>query len=261
MTDLVLVLVYAAIFAGGLLAIRGGIEIAPVDRSRREVARRAMPVLAWAASLAFALLAAQTLLSGQPVVAAVAMVVVVAGFALISAPALRDVTAGVFLKAGQVCRAGDHVRAGDLEGRVARMGLRVMVLETREGEEAIIPYGRLARERLIRAPSLDAVSPHVFRLPLPPGGVGELKARVRRRALLSHWAAVSRDPEFLVLGDHIEVTVYAIDPDRGPDIEGEIRGALRLADGVGDGPAPISRERMGASSALAARGVSTGTER
>jgi hypothetical protein len=239
---MILVLIYAAAFVVGLLAIRFVIEIAPVDRSRREAARRAMPVLAWAAALAFALLSVQTLLSEQPIVAAVAMVVVVAGFALASAPALRDVTAGVFLKAGQICREGDHVRAGDLEGRVAHMGLRVMVLETREGEEAIIPYGRLSRERLIRAPSLDAVSPHVFRLRLPDGGGGDFKARIRRRALLCHWAAVSRDPEFLAIDGHLEVTVYAIDPDRGPDIEAAIRADL---EGPDEHPerAPASEER------------------
>lgn len=241
MTALVLVLVYAAALAGGLLLIRGAIEIAPVDRSRREVARRAMPVVAWAAALAFALLAARTLLADEPVVSAVATVVVVSGFALASAPALRDVAAGVFLKAGQICREGDHVRAGDLEGRVTRMGLRVMVLETREGEEAIIPFGRLAREQLIRSPSLDAISPHVFRLALPAGGVGDLKRRIRRRALLSHWAAVSRDPEVMVVDDRVEVTVYAIDPDRGPDIEAAIREALALP--AGDAPGPVSRER------------------
>ena len=59
------------------------------------------------------------------------------------------------------------------------------------------------------------------------GSPAELKARVRRSAMLVHWSAISRPPE-VILGDgHLEVTVYAIDPDRGPDIEAAVRRDLR----------------------------------
>lgn len=242
MTDLFLVALYAVAIGGVMILVRGAIEIAPIARSRRDAARRALPVLSGLAALVFALLAVRRLLSDQPVVAAVAMVLVVAGFVVASWPALRDVAAGVFLKAGQICREGDHVRIGDVHGRVARLGLRVMVLETSDGEEAIIPFARVTRDRLLRTPAVEGVTPHVFRLPLPRGAsMGELKATIRRSALLVHWSAVSREPEITVDGDHLEVTVYAIDPDRGTDIEVAVRR------GVGGDvllETPASRERL-----------------
>lgn len=236
MTDLVLVLVYAGVIGGVLLLLRGAIEVAPLSRARRAAAARAMPVLAAVGLLVFAVLVVRTLLSEQPTMAAAGTLLVIAAFTIASWTALRDIASGVFLKAGQVCRVGDLVRVDDLSGRVVSMGLRVMVIETTDGDEAILPFSRVSRERLLRSPPVDGLAPHVFRL-TPRGDVdqSEVKATIRRSALLSHWAAVSREPEIAAVEGGWEVTVFSLDPDHGADVETVVRRACAA---MLDGDAP-----------------------
>ena len=178
------------------------------------------------AALVYGLFAARILFAGEPTLVALAMVLVMVAFTMASWGALRDLVSGVFVKVGQVCRVGDHVRIEQTSGRVARMGLRVMVIETSDGDEAIIPYAKISKSRLTRTPPEDGVSPHVFRIALEGASAAELRTRIRRSALLCHWSAAAREPEVIVTGDHLEVTVYGVDPIRGPDIEKAVRTAL-----------------------------------
>ncbi len=225
--DLVLLLAGAAALATILLAIRGVLELLPLAKATRDGARRALPMVTAGATLLYALVTVSVLFSSQPVVAAIANVLVLGGFVIVSWNALHDVASGIFLKAGDVCQVGDHVRIDDLHGRIIQLRLRVLVLETSDGDEAVIPYSKIAKERLLRTPAVEGVTPHVFRLVVDhDDSPAELKARVRRSAMLVHWSAVSRPPEVILADGQLEVTVYAIDPDRGPDIEAAVRREL-----------------------------------
>lgn len=224
--DLFVLLAGAAILAVVLLVIRSAVDLLPVAKSTRDAARRALPIASAGTALIYALIAVSVLFADQPAVAAIATVLVLGAFVLVSWSALHDVASGVFLKAGDICQTGDHVRIDDLNGRIVHMGLSVLVLETSDGDEALIPYSRIARDRLLRTPAEEGVTPHVFRLPIGNASPAALKARVRRSALLVHWSTVSRAPEVTLHGDHLEVTVYAVDPDRGPDIEAAVRAGL-----------------------------------
>jgi len=238
--DLLMLLAGAGALALILLAVRGVLEILPLAKATRDGARRVLPMVAGGATLLYALFAVSVLLASQPMVAALATVLVLGGFVIVSWSALHDLANGIFLKAGESCQVGDHVRIEDLHGRIIHMGLRVLVLETSDGDEALIPYSRIAKDRLLRTPAVEGVTPHVFRIAVDEeASPADLKARVRRSAMLVHWSAVSRPPE-VILGDgHLEVTVYAVDPDRGPDIEAAVRRDLRRAH-----TGPPSRERV-----------------
>lgn len=225
--DLLVVLAGAAILALILLGVRGAFSVLPVAKSTRDAVRRALPIAAAGVALIYALVAVSLLFAGQPLVAAVATMLVLGAFVTVSWSALRDVASGVFLKAGDLCQVGDHVRIDDLHGRIIEMGPRVLVLETSDGDEALIPYSHIARDRLLRTPAVEGVTPHVFQLSVPDGqSPAELKARVRRSAMLVHWSAISRTPEIALSDGQLEVTVYAVDPDRGPDIEAAVRRGL-----------------------------------
>jgi len=225
--DFLFLLAGAGALAVMLLVARNAVEVVRISKDNRETARRAMPVVSILAAMAYGLYAARTLFAGAPQTATAAMVLVLVAFVVASWASLRDVVSGVVLKAGRVCRVGDHVRLDELQGRINHMGLRVLVLETTDGEEAIIPYTRMARGRLLRSPATEGVSPHVFRMPIPEAGsTSSVKADIRRRALLVHWSAASREPEVTVDGKELEITVYCIDPDRGPDIEAAVRQEL-----------------------------------
>ena len=200
----------------------------PVSRERHEMIARASPVAAALAGLVYLLFAARALFADYPAYVPAVLGLVVAAFVAASWSAIRDFSSGVVLKAGRICKVGDTVRIGQVQGRVERLGLRVLVMETSAGEEAIIPYSQVVRESVLRAPVIDGVALHVFRLPVPPGlPLREAKDRAREAALLNHWASIVREPEIVLTdGDRLEVTVFALHPDHAPDVEAAVRQAL-----------------------------------
>lgn len=225
--DVLVLVAGGAALAIVLVIARNAVDVVPISKERREAARRAMPIVSALAAMVYGLYVVRRLFAGQPEAATASMVLVLATFVIASWASLRDISSGVFIKAGRVCREGDTVTVDELEGRVMHMGLRVLVLETADGEEAIVPYHRIARGRLLRTPAAEGLSPHMFRVPLPDAGsTSALKDEIRRRAMLVHWSAASREPEVTLDGEALEVTVYSVDPERGPDIEAEVRREL-----------------------------------
>lgn len=210
---------------GGLIALRWVLELVPMARARRDAIARATPVVGALVGVAYLLWVGKSLFHRHPDYEPFVLTVIVAGVVAASWFAVRDVITGVILKAGRVCQVGDQVRVEGVEGRIKRMGLRVLTIETNRGDEAIIPFSSIARESVLRTPVIDSVALHVFKLPVPPEvSVPDAKAVVREQALRSHWAALSREPEVqLVDDDTFEVTVYALDVDHGPEIEAAVR--------------------------------------
>jgi Mechanosensitive ion channel, beta-domain len=226
--DLLILLVLGAAlwFVAG--AAHWAIGVVPMNKERRTALARISPIAGAALALCYLLFAARTLFRREPSALPLVLALVVAGFSAAAWPAIRDFLAGVVLKAGRVCDEGDHVRIGNLEGRVAKMGHRVLVIETRDGDEAILPYSQIAREAVVRTRSLGGVMPHKFRIGgLPSERFAELREQIKREALLCHWSAFARDPEVVpVGGGGVEVTVFSLDDAHGPDIEAAVRRGL-----------------------------------
>ncbi len=224
---------------GGLLVVgawvyRTLLAFLPMARARREALHRASPVLGTAAGLFYALYVTRTLLEsyeGYEDYVPMALAVIVAAFVLASWFAIRDVINGMFLKAGRIATEGDHVRVGDVQGRVETMGLRTMTIETSAGDEAILPYSSIARDSIMRTPVTENSALHTFRLDLPRGlTLADAKARIRHAALRSHWSSLTRDPEIaLAENNTLEVSIYALDADHGPDIEMAVRESVARA--------------------------------
>ncbi|MBX3271788.1 MAG: mechanosensitive ion channel [Sandaracinaceae bacterium] len=230
----------AALLYGALRLLRFAIDVVPLARERRETLRAAFPVVAAAAALGYLLLAAAWFFGPHPEHFPIAVAVIVGVALAASWFGVRDVVSGVLLAAGRLLEVGDHVRVGDVEGRVASKGLRAIVVETARGEEAVIPYGRLAREPVIRTAASERGARHVFEIELPVGArLAEVKRRAREAALTCHWSAIARAPEIADLGGgRLAVTVFAIDPDRVDAVESAVRAALPA-------DAPVSTGRRG----------------
>lgn len=225
---------FLGLLAGGvvlLLVLRGlglFLSILPMSRDRREFVARAGPVVATLVTLAYVLFAAGEIFKAHPQSVPFALLLVLFGFGAATWFAIRDVLAGVFLKAGRACQVDDHVRIGGIEGRVQRLGYRVICIETSQGEEAIVPYSRVARDSILRTPEVSGAALHVFRVRVPPAAsIAEVKRSVRESALGCHWASVIREPELSVAGPgEFEVGVYSLDHDHGPEVEAVVRKAL-----------------------------------
>ncbi len=235
--DLVLLLVGGLALVGMLLGARYVLDLAPMTRARREQVSRVGPVVGAFAGLFYLLFAARMVLKEYPEFVPLVLTMIVIGFLAVSWFAVRDFVGGVVLKAGRVCKVGDHVRVGGVEGRIAQMGLRVLTIETGDGDEAIIPYAKVARESLLRTPVLDSVSVHVFELQLPEGlSVIEGRKRAKEAALRSHWSALARDPKVASVSERaLEVTVFSLDADHGAHIERVVRRAVAVQTTTGSG--------------------------
>lgn len=211
------------------------LRLVPMTRGRRELAGRAIPVIAAIAIFAYLFFAVGTLFRADPdsIPYARAALLLVLGAA--SWFAIRDIIAGLFIKAGRVCRVGDHVQIGDVKGRVERMGLRVMSVETSQGEEAILPYGSLTRSSLLRSPVVEGAALHVFEVELSTqSAVSNVRRIVRQSALNSHWSSAVRSPEVVaVTPNRFEVTLFALDADYAPVIEAAVRAALTESEAGG----------------------------
>ncbi len=209
--------------------VRWVIGVFPMNKERRAALLRTSPVAGAALTLLYLLFPARTLFRRQPVALPIVLALVVTAFVAAAWPMARDFLAGVALKTGRVCDEGDEVRIGDVEGRVVRMGHRVLVIETRDGDEAILPYAGVAREAVVRTRTLGGVTPHKFRIEAPPADpFAELRAQIIRVTLLCHWSAFAREPEVVPAGDRsIEVTVFCLDGAHGRDIETAVRSAIR----------------------------------
>lgn len=228
--ELLLVTLGAVALLGALLAVRWLLRLLPMRRERRDALHRAAPVAGTLVTLAYALVATTWLFSDYPRYVPVGLALVVAAFVGASWQTLRDVVSGVVLRAGSSLGPGDQVRIETVRGRVAKLGWRTVVIETREGEEALLPYSRVARSRLLRTSSRAGVTMHVFHLRTPEQlSIAEVRAAVRETALGVHWSAISRVPEVAAVTDGaFEVTVYALEPDRASDIEAAVRADPRL---------------------------------
>lgn len=226
--DLLVVVVLAFAVYGVLRAARFAVDVVPLSRLRREALRRAFPLLTAVVGVLYLLFAAGLVFERYPQHFPIAVAVILGVSIAASWFAVRDLVSGIFLKAGRVCRVGDYVRVGDVQGRVERMGHRVLVVETAKGEEAIVPYSRVAREAVLRTPVSERGTLHVFELNLPGHPpVAETKQRIRESALRCHWSAIAREPEIAVLdADRFEVTVFALDADRVRDVEDAVRRAV-----------------------------------
>ncbi|MBZ0232412.1 MAG: mechanosensitive ion channel family protein [Deltaproteobacteria bacterium] len=226
------------VLAGGvLLAIvlrfgRAVLDAIPWSRAGLDVVGRSAPVIGVALVAVYGILAARWVLGDGDRQTQLAFGAVVILLAAASWPALRDAFAGVFLRAGRALAVGDRVRIGDVRGRVQRLGQRAAVIETIDGELAIVPYRVAASATIFREPGdepRDGRTPfHVFRAPVPEDrSVPEVKRAVIEAAMLCHWSSTGRSPEIAACDDgHVEITVFPIDADHVADLERVVRRAL-----------------------------------
>ncbi len=219
-----LFLVGGLVLVGVLLALSRLTTLVPMRRDRREGVERAVPVVGLLLVLPYLLFALRALLHDTGQVQALTFLAFVALGLLSAWFVVRDLVAGVVLKAGRICSLGDRLVVGELEGRVARMGVRTLTLETSQGEEALVPYSALSRSTVVRTPAVEGVAPHVFRVRTPPDvSVADARRAVLEAALCAHWASVVRKPQIKPLGKQIyEVTVFALNGDYAMDVESAV---------------------------------------
>jgi small-conductance mechanosensitive channel len=207
---------------------RAALDALPMSRARRALVARLRPLVGAALVVLYVMIAARWVLRTDDPRAWIALLVV--GLILVAASwgPLRDVLEGVYLRAASALAVGDRVQIGAVRGRVQRLGYRSVHVEGTDGDLAILPYRAIAAQPILRSPAADHASFHVFRAPLPEHrSIPEARRVIRETALLCHWSSIARPPQVAATDDgDLEVTIFAIDADRAPEIERLLRRAL-----------------------------------
>ncbi len=224
----------ALLGAGSLLLLYLLVRVSalvPMSRPRRALLRRLAPPVIAVAVVLYTLFALRIALrsTGLGQVYALGAVAFLLAAALF--PTLKNVAAGLVTRASQSCEVGDSVQLPDVQGRVVRMGLWAVVMETRDGKLASVPYAELVRYPLIKEPRLEGGVLHIFQLSAVPGSsISAVKHLLTEHALCSYYTSAVRRPLVRPLGnDRYEVTVFALHVDYGPAIEADVRRAPIVA--------------------------------
>lgn len=218
----------------GLVAL---VEMGPVPPRVKLSIVRFAPVVELTVAVAYVASALVALQADEPAFAWT-LIALVATLVVFSWSSLYDLVLGVAYRTAAVCHVGDQVRVEDVEGRVLEVGTRALVLQTREGDEAVVPWGRVARRTLRRTQSVSGAYVHAFVLDEPAGeDFAELKRRVIAAAMQCHWASAVHEAKVeRRVGGTVEVSVFAHDSDHAPIVEAAVRHALRA--GVAEAGVP-----------------------
>lgn len=213
--------------ATGAYAIAWLTEIAPIGQARRRWVRRVRAPAALVVIGGYALIAGVRVVSTQtPTVAAVLTVLLLAVGATVFGM-LRDVLAGVVLKSTGVCQLGAALRTQGAVGRVTGLGLRTLTLTTSNGDRIVAPYSRVASEPLWLTTDHESLASRCFILRQPPEvGASEFIRQTRELVLLNHWVVWAKPPLIQSVEDGIEVTLFAIEETRAPEVEQQVRRSL-----------------------------------
>jgi hypothetical protein len=225
--DLTLLAGGAVLLVALLRMVTFSFDVLPVPVRLRDGLRRFAPVIGLTMLVAYVASGVAVLLAREPEFAAVLVSIVVVLVMFAWAP-LYDLIAGVAFRFGRRCQVGDHVRVGDVEGRVIDIGMRALVVQTREGDEAVVPYGKISRDTLRRTQSVTGAHVHAFVLEQPADvEFARFKQHVVRAAMRSHWASVVHEPKLTRReGQTVEVNIYALDADHAPVVEAAVRKSL-----------------------------------
>ncbi len=233
--DIGLLVLGGAGLALAAVGVRRLLALVPMSREARTVVTRAAPVAGLAVALGYLGFAVRVLFRdasdrplGELTLVSLLLGLLLVAVVIVSWESTRNFFSGVVLKAGGSVQLGDIVRIGDVQGRVVRLGYRALVIETSDGTEAVLPYAEVTRGLVQRTKSIHGAALHAFNLPHPRGiALPDLKRKIVDTALRCHWSSPVREPKVEVLDDgSLEVTVFALHHDYGPDIEGAVRRAV-----------------------------------
>lgn len=225
---LVLVLLFAFVLFGLLGALRWVVGRLPLSKARRATLSRFRPVLEALVSVVYLLIAVPIVFAGHREFTPLVLAVLLFGMIGVSWFAIRDFINGMFIKAGELCEVGDRVTVDQHHGVVRQLRYRVLTLVTDDGDEVVIPYGRLSRRSIVRTPRAEGAHRYAFELELPESldPIAAI-AQIKQLALSSHWASVTHPPQVEVLGGrHVRVLTFALSREHGGAIEALVRTGI-----------------------------------
>jgi small-conductance mechanosensitive channel len=226
--DCIVVFGGIALLAAVLRLARALLDALPMSRARRTFISRMQPLAGATLIAIYTVIAARWVLASNDPREWLAFALVLGVAAAASWSVLRNALEGVYLRVGRTFEIGERIDIAGVQGRVHRLGARALVVETVDGQLAIIPYRTVANATIRREPFDQQSAFHVFRVPIPDRrAIPELKRAVHEAALLCHWSSTRRLPQVTATEDgQLEITVFPVDGNHAPEIERVVRDAL-----------------------------------
>ena len=226
--DCVVVFGGVVLLAAVLQLGRALLDALPMSRARRTFVARMRPLAGATLIAMYTVIAARWVLASGDPREALAFALVLGVAAAASWNVLRNALEGVYLRVGRTFEVGERIEIAGVQGRVHRLGARALVVETVDGQLAIIPYRTVASATIRREPFDQQSAFHVFRVAIPERrSIPDLKRAVHEAALLCHWSSTRRLPQVTATDDgQLEITVFPVDGNHAPEIERVVRDAL-----------------------------------
>jgi len=116
-------------------------------------------------------------------------------FGLLTWFLLRDIMAGTIFKLQHNLRPQQSIKIGKTTGRLLRLGLTTLVMESASGEQRKIPYTRLINQSVTRYDISEVADSFDFQVKVPQNATKDVwLERLERQILLLPWCSVKKPP-------------------------------------------------------------------
>lgn len=129
---------------------------------------------------------------------------------------LRDIIAGVVFKAGSGIHLNENVQIGEYFGKVVKLKLHSLVLETEKGKTVFIPYNTAVDKIRLKPAAAETITSHSFEMHVPKGDdIIITMEKIRTAILQLPWSSVKREPGISLISETksyytLEITVYSL---------------------------------------------------
>lgn len=201
--------------------------------ARAFLARRARPVLEMVFAVSLLLAALLGLFGSVPGDTRISLAIVIAVVVWALRDVIVDISAGWIVRLEGSVEPGRWIRLGSgIEGRVSRVGVRSVMIETAGGDQVRIRHREFIEQPVTSADAATGARAYTFTLEVPrTRPLAPLLESIPAAALTSPWSSTARPPEVSVRAETdenyiIDVTAWALDPTFAPEIEAAVRKSV-----------------------------------
>lgn len=113
---------------------------------------------------------------------------------------LRHLIAGIVLRWNRDLKTGETIKTLNYQGKVQRLGYRSLVLETEQGQNIYLPYGKIINQEIIRSHPADKIQSHTFTVKIAAKEpVFQTTQSLKAHILSLPWVSLVKKPEIVLL--------------------------------------------------------------
>jgi len=246
-TGLPVIILKIFLFGGmlwmALYLLKRGMKLIPSEKALRKKLEWPFLVTKVASWILFTFWCIDLIFTNDPMLSRVFSMLLIFMVVGISWPVIRDFVTGVFIKMEGSYPTNSWIRVRNVEGRIKRMHLRTMEIETEKGETVHIPFSVINKEISVKSNPIESIVSHTFQVSVSKElNLQECKDTLITALMNSHWASLKKEPMVKLLDESngsytLRVTAYTVDEKFFDPIEGFVKTTLEKLEDKGNLPA------------------------